>query len=57
MVVDEEINFTIYAASGVSGGVFIILAILIAIYIAKAKKNLDANLKEREKGITVKWSK
>ena len=42
--------------SGAVGGALVILAILIGIYIGKAKKNLDDDLKQREKGITITWS-
>ena len=40
-VVDEEVNLIFYCVSGACGGALVILALLIGIYIGKAKKSFD----------------
>ncbi len=56
MVVDEEIKLIFYCVSGACGGALVVLAILIGVYIGRAKKNLDKHMKLREEGITDIWA-
>ena len=46
----------VYCVSGACGGALVILALLIGIYIGKAKKSFDKHLKLRQEGMKNIWS-